>query len=87
MVEQYERTPENTVWLNPRGVCGNCGLVGAYDFKKIGFRCQVCLSYEVTELLEAAQEVLAEFSEWNLDSTPLRRLDLAVKEVQGLGRR
>jgi hypothetical protein len=75
-----------TLEWNRLGICGNCGQVGAWDFGR-EYRCQICTSYHVTDLLEAARGVLEEFSEWNLDDTSLRRLQLAAKDVAGPRRR
>lgn len=63
------------VELKSNGICGVCGQVGAYDFSDL-YRCQVCVSSEVAELLEAAKGALARYPE-------LSRLQAAVKDFKG----
>jgi hypothetical protein len=72
--------------FNHLGVCGNCGQVGSYEWLDHIFLCQICTSLEVVELLEAVRDTLEEFSEWNLDETPLRRLNEAANKLTGLKR-
>ena len=76
-------TEMKTMTFNPRGICGNCGQVGSFDWPGKIYLCKTCTSEEVVELLEAVRDTLEEFSEWKLDDTPLRRLDLAAQKLIG----
>jgi len=60
--------------LKPNGICGICSQVGAYDFSDL-YRCQVCVSHEVNELLQAAKGAVVRYPE-------LSRLQAAVRDFR-----
>lgn len=74
-------TIHKVVWLNPQGICSACGRVGAYQ-RQHDLRCEFCISYELAVLIEAVRETLDEYSEWNLDGSPIRRLESAAEALE-----